>query len=851
MLQRRDNHLGRVWCLLASGIVGGLLLATWTGIQTIAAEDAEASPQPEASDLAYFESDVLPILSQQCFRCHSGAEPKGGLDLTVRAHLIKGGDSGPAVDLDDPAASLLLEAVNYESYEMPPTGKLAPKQIATLTDWVKRGLPMPDHVEIADEGHGEPQVNETTKNHWAFRPVEQPPVPQPSAADWVANPIDAFVLARLEEAGLEPNPPADRGTLVRRLYYDLLGLPPTPEQVRAFVEDDSPDAWERLVEELLDSPHYGEHWGRYWLDLVRYAESNSFERDNPKPFVWKYRDYVIRSFNDDKPYDRFLMEQIAGDELDEVTPETIIATGFYRLGLWDDEPADPLLAFYDGLDDIVTTTSQGFLGLSMNCCRCHSHKLDPLPQADYYRFLAFFRNVKHYGVRSDESVYEASIRSIASPEEQQRFQAELEAYNARVQELRGQLDAIEATIEPKLKGGERDDFKRDSQRQRVIRKHIGDLITRKAFQEYAAIRKEWTDLRNHPPRSASQALCVKENGVDCPPTHVLLRGNPHVPGDVVEPAFPEVLTAPAPQIVPPAHGESSGRRRALAEWITSPENPLAARVMVNRIWQWHFGRGLVRTPNNFGLQGERPTHPLLLDWLAAEFVNRGWSIKAMHRLILHSNTYRMSSQGREEPLAADPQNNLLWRFDMRRLRAEEIRDSILAVNGSLTLEKMYGPSIYVKIPEAVLAGQSRPGQGWGETPLPDRNRRSVYIHIKRSLPVPILAAFDSADTDFTCPVRFATTQPTQALGMLNSDFLNEQAAEFAAYLTKQVPDGDRRKQVRLALQRTMHRPATDAETDRGVELIGQLQSEHGLSEEAALKYFCLMALNLNEFVYLD
>ncbi|MFG0334193.1 MAG: DUF1549 and DUF1553 domain-containing protein, partial [Maioricimonas sp. JB049] len=585
--------------------------------------------------------------------------------------------------------------------------------------------------------------------------------------------------------------------------------------------------------------------------LVRYAESNSFERDNPKPFVWKYRDYVIRSLNEDKPYDQFLLEQLAGDELDEVTPETIIATGFYRLGLWDDEPADPLLAYYDGLDDIVATTSQGFLGLTMNCCRCHSHKLDPIPHEDYYRFMAFFRNVRHYGKRSDESVYEASIRSIATPQEQSEFQEEQAVYEARVSELRGLLDAVEETIRPHLKGGERDDFKRDSQRLRVIRQHIGELITQEDFDQYARHRKEWTDLRNHPPKSGQQALCVKEDGAECPPTHVLLRGNPHVPGDVVEPAFPAVLSAPEPQIVPPAHGESSGRRRALAEWIVDDSNPLAARVMVNRIWQWHFGRGLVRTANNFGLQGEAPTHPELLDWLAAEFVNRGWSIKSMHQLILNSNTYRMSSQARAEPLAADPQNDLLWRFDMRRLRAEEIRDSILAVNGSLTLGKMYGPSIYVKIPQAVLAGQSRPGQGWGETPLPDRNRRSVYIHVKRSLPVPILAAFDSADTDFTCPIRFATTQPTQALGMLNSDFLNEQAAAFADFLNRQVPDGTRRTQVQVALQRTLQRKPNADEVQRGVELIERLQTQHQLDDTAALKYFCLMALNLNEFIYLD
>jgi hypothetical protein len=834
-----------------------LLLVLFLGsARSVSAAEPEAAPaggEFAAADLKFFEDEVQPILEHNCFKCHAGTEPKGSLSLAGREFILKGGDSGPAVDLQDPEASLLVEAINYASYEMPPTGKMSPADIATLTKWVKLGLPMPAEVKVADAGHKVPQVNAETKSHWAFQPVERPPVPEVDGKEWVANPIDAFVLAKLEEAGLQPNPEADPRSLYRRLHYDLLGLPPTLSQIEQFAaayEDDPKATWKRTVDELLESPHYGEHWARYWLDLVRYAETNSFERDNPKPFVWKYRDYVIRSLNEDKPYDQFLREQLAGDELDEVTAETLIATGFYRLGLWDDEPADPLLAFYDGLDDLAATTGQAFLGLTMNCARCHDHKLDPIPQSDYYSFIAFFRNMRHYGVRSDESVYDASVRSVATPEEERAFAAEKEAWSAELATLRATLDRVENEIRPQLEGGEKDDFEHESQRPRVLRRHAGELIGREEFEAYEAAHDRWTELKRNPPRSAALALVVKENGAEAPPTHVLLRGNPQSEGDLVEPAFPGVLSPPDPNIVAPKGGESTGRRRALAEWIASPHNPLTARVMANRIWQWHFGRGIVRSSNNFGLQGDAPTHPELLDWLAAEFVDRGWSLKEMHRLILTSNSYRMSSSANSEALAQDPQNDLLWRFDMRRLRAEEVRDSILAVIGALNLDKMYGPSIYPKMPEAVLAGQSKPGAGWETSSPEEARRRSVYIHIKRSLQLPLLAAFDVPESDFSCPERFVSTQPTQALGMLNSEFMNRQAQTFAADVRREA-GGDAQNRVAMALRRTMQREPTPTEVERGVKLMQTLREQHGLSEDAALNYFCLLALNLNEFLYLD
>jgi hypothetical protein len=816
-----------------------------------------AAEEPAAAfteaDLQFFTEQVRPVLEAHCLKCHGPTNFKGGLTLTSRSAILQGGESGAAVDLSQPEASLLVEAINYASLEMPPTGKISPESIAVLTEWVRRGLPMPEKLEVAPAAHHSPEVNDETRAFWSFQPVRRPELPVVQRAAWVANPIDAFILARLEAAGLEPNPPAEPRVLYRRLHYDLLGLPPEPEAVEQFAREyavDPEGTWSRAVETLLASPHHGEHWARYWLDLVRYAETNSFERDNPKPFVWRYRDYVIRAFNSDKPYDQFIREQLAGDELDQVTPETLIATGYYRLGLWDDEPADPLLAFYDGLDDITATTCQALLGLTMNCARCHEHKLDPIPHADYYRMLAFFRNIRHYGQRSDESVYAASVRSIATPEEESAFAAAKELWERQTADLRRQLDQVEDGIRPHLKGGEIDDFKRDSERLRVIRQHVGELISPEEFERYARLRQEWTELRQNPPRSAAQALVVKEQGPEPPVTHVLLRGNPQSEGEVVQPGFPSVLGVADPEIRRPAHGESSGRRRALAEWIASPDNPLTARVMVNRLWQWHFGRGIVRSPNNFGLQGDPPTHPELLDWLAAEFIEHGWSLKHIHRLLLFSQTYRMSSAAREEALARDPLNNLFWRFDMRRLRAEEIRDSILAASGTLNLDKMYGPSIYPTIPAEVLAGQSRPGAGWERSSPEDENRRSIYIHIKRSLQVPILASFDVADTDFTCPERFVSTQPTQALGMLNSAFLNEQAALLARAAARTAPE-DLRGQVKFVLRRVTQREPSPEEVDRGLTLISDLEREHGLEGEAARRYFCVVALNLNEFLYLD
>jgi hypothetical protein len=587
--------------------------------------------------------------------------------------------------------------------------------------------------------------------HWSFRPVRRPAVPAVRDRAWVRTPIDAFVLARLEKAGLKPSPPADKYTLLRRAYLDVIGLPPTPEEQRAFLADDSPNAFAKVVDDLLGRPQYGERWGRHWLDVARYAETNGYERDGAKPSAWRYRDYIIDALNRDKPYDRFVTEQIAGDEVEGSSAETRIATTFLRLGTWDDEPADPQVDRYDQLDDVLGTTATAFLGLTLRCARCHDHKFEPFSQADYYRMLAVFEPLK------------------------------------RPQKGRIDLDV------PVGSPGE---------------------------------------------SAAPRAYVWQEEGTKPPVTHVLRRGDPNKPREEVGPGLPRALVAREPDPPKPT-AKTSGRRLWLARWLASPDNPLTARVMVNRVWQWHFGRGLVPTANDFGTAGDRPTHPELLDWLAARLVADGWRLKPLHRLILLSSAYQTSAAAEGEALRVDPKGALLGRWRPRRLEAEAVRDSMLAVGGRLNPEQR-GPSIYPTLARAVLEGQSRPGDGWGKSDERQQARRSVYIFVKRSLAVPELDLLDAPDTTSSCEARPVSTTAPQALTFLNGAFANEQARHFAARLRREAGD-DPAAQVRRAFELALCRPPRDEEVKASVAFLGRQR----------LEAFCLVVLNLNEFVYLD
>ena len=620
---------------ILTAVIVAIAVLLHGGAARAAEPAAAASPEPAtiADPAAFFDSEVKPLLAEHCLKCH-GAEgkPKGSLFLTSREGILKGGDSGSAVSLETPLESLLLEAVNYTGYEMPPSGKLADEQIAVLTKWVELGLPWGSEFELAEkpaDEHGPPAVDEAAKAFWSFQPVTAPAVPKSNDNDWVRTPIDAFVLSKLKAAGLQPAPVASKAALLRRAYYDLIGLPPSPEEVEAFLADESPGAFERVVDPLLESPHYGERWGRHWLDLVRYAETNSYERDGAKPFVWRYRDYVIRSFNDDKPYDQFVTEQLAGDELDQPTPETIIATGYYRLGIWQDEPVDPEQELYEDLDDLVRTTGEVFLGLTIGCARCHDHKLDPFPQADYYRLLAFFRNVRRFGVRSQESIDDASVCTIGNEEEVRRNDEQIAAHKQHTKEVRQELRKLDERIFAAWWVSKRTIGKPRRCASRSRRQHIGGALSQEEFDRYAELMAKRDELAKFRPagskrRCASRSMAASARRLTCwsaaTPTRRQRKSHPVSPRCCRRPSPPSHFL--------PKAMKSTGRRRALAQWITSPENPLTARVMVNRIWHYHFGRGIVRSTSDFGFQGIQPTHPELLDWLASEFVAGGWRHQA-------------------------------------------------------------------------------------------------------------------------------------------------------------------------------------------------------------------------------
>jgi mono/diheme cytochrome c family protein len=822
-----------------------LVLGIWSTQREVV---AQTEIKFSDADLKMYEQDVLPVLKQHCYKCHAGDKIKGGLNMTTRTQLLEGGDSGKVINLDKPLESMLIKAINYGGeYDMPPSGKLPDKERAILTKWVHAKVPMPFAEPMKKAKAVGGVINDESKNYWAYKPVQNVAPPKVKHAELVKNPIDAFILQKQESKGLKLSAIADRKTLVRRAYYDLLGLAPSPEEVERFINDPDPKAYAKLIDHLLESPHYGEKWGRFWMDIVHYAETNGYERDGEKPNAWRYRDYVIQSLNADKPYNQFLREQLAGDELPGENRDAIIATGFYRLGTWDDEPADPAEARALELDDYVTTVGQAFLGMTMNCARCHDHKIDPIPQSDYYRLVAFFQDIQRYS--GDRNVRSSTNQSdISPPEKRKVYESQLKKRQERLESIKREMEGIENVAIKKM-NAEDQRASEGIDRPQVVRK-VPALLNAEQGKQYKKLQTERKELEKVPEPDRDLALSINNCLVNPPETHIFIRGNPGSKGAVVKAGFPAVLGAPEPTLKQPApNAKSSGRRSVLADWITSRSNPLTARVMANRLWQGHFGRGIVGTPNDFGKFGEAPTHPELLDWLATQFMESGWKIKAMHRLIMLSATYQQVATGNAEGLKTDPSNSLLWRFNMRRLTAEEVRDSILAVSGKLNM-KQFGPSIFPPIPKAVLAGQSVPGQGWHTTHGEEANRRSVYVHIKRSLQVPILIQHDQADPDTSCPVRYTTTVPTQSLGMLNGEFTNEQAGFLAERLQREG-GLELAKQVRTGIRLTTGREPTQEEINQDIKFMEKLKSQHNLDNNQALKQFCLMLLNANEFVYLD
>jgi hypothetical protein len=680
------------------------------------------------------------------------------------------------------------------------------------------------------------------EDHWAWRKPARPAVPHISNLKFeIRNPIDHFILARLEAAGLAPAPPAPRPTLIRRVTLDLIGLPPTPEEIDAFVNDPAPDAYERLIDRLLASPHYGERWGRHWLDVARFAESNGYEFDEPRPDAWRYRDYVIAAFNEDRPYDRFVLEQLAGDELFPDDPTALVATGFNLLGPDMTDSADQAQRRQNTLNDMTDTAGLAFLGLTLACARCHDHKFEPIPQADYYRFQAFFtpaafrrdlpiagraRREAHERARREyEALIKPSRDALAKLEEPYRRRL----YEAQLAKLADEARTAHQTPAEERTAKQKELVEKTARLLVVSPQAVVAALTpadRARHDELLAALAKFDDRK---PATLPVAMGLQDAAGPAPKTFVLERGEMSRRGDEVRPGFPVVLDP---------KGESpdgASRRAALAHWVASADNPLTARVMVNRLWQHHFGRGIVPTPNDFGVRGERPTHPELLDWLACEFVARGWSLKSMHRLMLLSATYRQSTTITPEARRIDPDNRLFSRGNRVRLEGEVIRDSLLAVGGRLN-PAMGGTGVFPPVPAEAVQGS----QAWKASADPrDHVRRSVYVFARRNLRYPFLEAFDLPDSSLSCPKRERSTTATQALTLLNAADVSEAAKALAARVTAGAQAEEER--VALAYRLALGRRPTAEELRLAREFL----------RESPLSELCRALFNVNEFVYIE
>lgn len=753
---------------------------------------------------ADFERDIRPLLARKCFGCHGPALQKSHLRLDRRADALRGGESGiPALEPGKSAASLLIRYVSGTDPKlvMPPAGpRLTAAEIALLQEWIDEGALWPG-TEVSTAPKADPRLA-----HWAFHAPRLPGIPAIRDRAWGRNPIDAFVLAKLEAKGWRPASAATDSDLLRRMYLDITGLPPTLAEQDAFRGD-----WDGLIRSLLARPAYGERWARHWLDVVRYGDTNGYERDEAKPQGWKFRDYVIRSFNADKPFDRFIVEQLAGDELPDVSAETLLATGYSRLGPWDDEPADPAEDRFDQLDDILNTTAQGFLGLTLACARCHNHKFEPLTTKDYYGMIAVFNGLER--PRNGRTELDRPIGTWA----------EIDRFNEREKKIAALREAAKLEWLQSGKSTVPAEAKLTKEQTKILDTELAALPVE---LEVARLKLETPDM----PRG----YFMEERSAAVKPTHILIRGKASSPGPEVEPSAPGVVAKVQPSF--DAGDRTSGRRLGLAKWIASRENPLTARVIVNRVWQWHFGDGIVRTANDFGVMGDKPSHEELIDWLAVWFMDNGWSLKKLHTLIMSSNTYRMAKSGNPQYSAVDPENRLLWRMPYKRLEAEAILDSALAVSGRLNTT-MYGEFVYPKMQKEALEGSSDPGKIWKPFDEEKASRRAIYYIVKRSLMVPLMEVLDVCDTTRPAAKRQTTSVAPQALQLFNGDFINRQAKYFAERLRREASDAA--GQVELAYRLALARRPKAAEKDAMLSFL----------QTGTLEEMCRVILNLNEFAY--
>ncbi len=759
----------------------------------------ERLASPEA--VRFFETSIRPLLAEHCLKCHGPTKQRADLRLDSRASLLKGGESGPAVVVGHPDKSLLIHAVRQVAGapKMPEGKKLTDREINDLTRWVQMGLPFPEPVA---------QAKTDPKNWWAYQRIIKPETPNVRDAAWVRSPIDTFVLAKLEARGLKPAPLVDRNTLIRRATFDLIGLPPTPDEITAFVNDTSPNAFARVVDRLLASPHYGERWGRHWLDVARYADSNGLDENVAFGNAWRYRDYVVRAFNEDLPYDQFIVEQLAGDLLESKDTESrhrrLIATGFLSLGPKVIAEVDEKKMEMDIVDEQIDTVGRAFMGLTLGCARCHDHKFDPIPIADYYGLAGIFRSTKtmdHFKkvARWHEhplaSANDSAIKA-AHAKELARRKADIEALASKATD-----DAAKA----KLK----------------------------------RLRSDLAKLEKAGPEIPSAMGVADAAAVDTP---IHPRGNHTKIGKIVPRHVPVILAKEHA----PTFGTKSSGRLELARWLTQPDHPLTSRVMVNRIWRWHFGDGIVRSTDNFGTLGELPSDQQLLDYLASRFIHDGWSIKSMHRLIMLSSTYQMSSHADAKSREADPENRLQGRANIRRLEAEAIRDAMLFVGG--VLDKTAGGSmLHVKNREYFFDHTSK------DTTNYDSRRRSIYLPVVRNNVYDVFQLFDYPDPAIPTGDRATTTVAPQALFLMNSDWTMKICEELAETLLK---ESDTAERVRRLYVRAYGRPATDVEIARATSLVSEVERALQKREPnadrrrvIAWSSLCQVVMSANEFVY--
>lgn len=798
---------------------------------------ARADDSRLAEREAQFEREIRPVLIAECIKCHGPKKQEGGLRLDTKASLFQGGDSGPSIDVDALDQSLILSAIRHDGLEMPPGRKLPDKTITRFERWVQGGAAWPESLHELRESDG--NVTEQDRSWWAFQPIRKGDAPKDSNDQWSANEIDRFVWSALQSQAMQPAPQADKTTLIRRLYFDLIGLPPSPQEIDAFVRDPDPKAFEMKVDQLLEDPRYGEHWARFWLDLVRYSESDGWNQDAYRPHLWRYRDYVVQAFNEDMPYPKFVMDQLAGDESETEDPKAWTAAGFLRLGVYEYNQRDARGQWNDIMNEMTDVAGDVFLGMSLSCARCHQHKFDPIPQRDYFKFRAFFEPV----CWRDDIV-------AATEAEKAEHRQKMEAWEKATETIQKELQTLLEPYEKKKWVSTVDKFPLDiqacfhlpTQDRTSWQEQMAYLVSRQYLEEgggpYKGMKKEDTakheallkDLAAHDalkPKPLPEIMTVRDfPGILSPTT---------IPEDSkrqpVEPGFLEVLS----QVVDPPSVQrdgvregSSGRRTALAKWIADPRNPLTNRVIVNRIWQQHFGQGIVSTSSDFGHLGDAPTHPELLDWLTSTFIEEGWKFKSLSRRIVLSNTWKQSARhpSSGEYQSKDPGERLLWRTRVRRLQAEQIRDAMLVASGELQSD-IGGPSV-----------------------AEDKPRRSLYLKSFRNQNDTFVHGFDVANGLQSVAVRDTTTTPTQSLLLLNGKYALQRAKKLSDRLLAHSQDPQ--DVLYGAFLSTWGRGPTPGELERAREFIGISSGEDAKIVDAVkLADFCHVLFNSNPFLYLE